>query len=235
MRGYLIFIFTLFFSSCSNSERELTLNELINAKWKPLFNGVDYISTEKTGKENSSRDSLTVKFKGMKANFTNGKDADLGQFKYGSNSIVADLLKNTLKESRTGYLRISLGALVNFSADPKIYLKNIDTGKYFFSLDSIGLLQIPGIKSVKFISKEEAKKVYLADGGEDWSHVLAENPLPDAIELKLEYTEWTKESLEKLKFEILQKITTASDFIYPAPYEEDKNIKVLYYYYYKRN
>jgi hypothetical protein len=235
MREYLIFIAFLFFSSCSHSERELTLDELIKAKWKPLFNGVDYISNQKAGKENDFHDSLTVKFKGMTANFNNGRNTDLGQFKYGSNSIVTSLLKNTLKESGAGYLRISFGSLVNFSANPKLYLKNIDPQKYFFPPDSLVLLRIPGIRNVKFISKEEAKKVYLADGGEDWSHVITENPLPDAIEINLEYREWTKESLEKLKSEILKTITAASDFGYPDPYEPDENIRIFYYYVYKRN
>lgn len=234
MRGYL-FISLFFFISCSDTERELRNDELIKAKWKPLFNGVDYISTEKTGKENSFQDSLTIKFKGYDAKAINGREIDLGQFEHGSNSIVTDLLKNVLKESGAGYLRISLGTFVNFSANPRIYLKSIDTLEYSFSADSVFLLQIPGIRKVKFISKEEAKKIYLADGGEDWSNIIDENPLPDAIEVMLEYREWTKESLEKLKLEVLQKITAASDFVYPSLYELDENIRVYYYYVYKRN
>ena len=213
----------------------MRFDELEKAKWKHLFTGVEYISTEKAGKENSFQDSVTVKFKGVRANFTNGREIDLGQFKYGSNSIVTDLLKNCLKESGAGYLRISLGTLVNFSADPRIYLKNNDSVNYSFPADSVLLLQIPGIRKVKFISKEEAKKIYLADGGGDWSSVLDENPLPDAIEIKLEYQEWTKENLEKLESEIYKKITSASDFKYADPYIPDEKIRVLYYYHYKRN
>jgi len=213
----------------------MRFDELERAKWKPLFLGVDYISTEKAGKETSFLDSVTINFKGVRANFTNGQDIDLGQFKYGSNSIVTDLLKNNLNESGAGYLRITLGTFVNFSANPRIYLKNNDSVKYSFSADSVFLLQIPGIREVKFISKEEAKKNYLADGGDDWSNVLDENPLPDAIEIKLEYQEWTKENLEKLESEIFKKITTASDFQYADPYIPDEKIRVLYYYHYRRN
>lgn len=234
MKKYLLLILSLFYLSCSNTEREMRFDELEKAKWKPLFNGVEYISTEKAGKENSFQDSVTIKFKGMWAKSTNGQDIDLRGFKYGSNSIVTDLLKNTLKESGAGYLRITLGTLVNFSADPRIYLKNNDSVKYSFSADSVLLLQIPGIRKVKFISKDEAKKIYLADGGGDWSNVLDENPLPDAIEIKLEYQEWTKANLEKLESEIFKKITAASDFQYPAPVEVDENVKVVFYYVYKR-
>lgn len=234
MKKYLLFILSIFYLSCSNPEREMRVDELQKAKWTALFNGVDYISTEKKGSENDSHDSLTIKFKGMWAKSTNGRDIDLGGFKYGSNSITTDLLKNTLKESGAGYLRITLGTFVNFSADPVIYLKKTDSVTYSFSADSVLLLQIPGIRKVKFISKEDAKKKYLADGGGDWSDILDENPLPDAIEVKLEYKEWTRESLEGLKSEIFQKIASASDFTYPAPNEVDENIKVVFYYVYNR-
>jgi len=213
----------------------MRVDELEKAKWKPLFKGVDYISTEKTSKENSFRDSVTIRYKGMKASAINGRDIELGEFKFGSNSIVADLLKNTLKESGAGYLRISFGTFVNFSGTPKIFLKNEGPEKYFFVADSLALIRMPGIRSVRYISKDEAKKVYLADGGEDWTNILDENPLPDAIEVKLEYREWTKESLGKLESGIMQKIATASDFVYSALYEPDENIRIMYYYVYKRN
>src|SRR5690349_20555389 len=54
--------------------------------------------------------------------------------------------------------------------------------------DSVALMNYiaskPYLKSIKYVSKEEGKKQYLEDGGEDWSKVLDENPLPNAIHLR---------------------------------------------------
>ena len=43
----------------------------------------------------------------------------------------------------------------------------------------------PYVKRLDLISREEAKKLYLGEDGEDWSKVLDENPLPNAIHIYL--------------------------------------------------
>lgn len=55
--------------------------------------------------------------------------------------------------------------------------------------DSTALVQYistkPYVREFQFTTKEMAKKRYMADGNEDWSGVLDENPLPQSIDFKL--------------------------------------------------
>ena len=55
--------------------------------------------------------------------------------------------------------------------------------------DSVALMDYittkPYVKSIQYVSKEEGKKIYMEEENEDWSKVLDENPLPNAIYFKI--------------------------------------------------
>src|ERR1700741_4748171 len=57
----------------------------------------------------------------------------------------------------------------------------------------------PYIRSIRYVSKEEAQKVYMQDGGEDWGKVLTENPLPDAFFLRVKNQYVQTDSLINIK------------------------------------
>jgi cell division protein FtsX len=56
-----------------------------------------------------------------------------------------------------------------------------------------------GVNGVAFVSKEEAKQIYLDAGNESWDKVLDENPLPESIvvDVKGNITTEQLNSLEK--------------------------------------
>ena len=74
--------------------------------------------------------------------------------------------------------------------------------------DSTALMQYisskPYIKSIEFVNKEQAKKIYLGDGNEDWNNVLDYNPLPNAIYFKLKNEYLTPDTLSSIKKDLEQ-------------------------------
>jgi cell division transport system permease protein len=74
--------------------------------------------------------------------------------------------------------------------------------------DSIALMQYisakPYIKSIEFVNKEQARKIYLGDGNEDWSQVLDYNPLPNAIYFKVKNEYLTPDTLNSIKKDLEQ-------------------------------
>ncbi len=55
--------------------------------------------------------------------------------------------------------------------------------------DSVNLMDYisskPYVKSIRYVSKEEAKAIYMQEENEDWSKVLNDNPLPNAIYFRI--------------------------------------------------
>lgn len=86
----------------------------------------------------------------------------------------------------------------------------------------------PFVKSVRYVSKEQAKKQYLDDGNEDWVGVLDANPLPDAYFFTVKKSYVNKDSLESIKKQI-QAQTYISDVQYPAELvgNMNRNFKVI--------
>ena len=86
------------------------------------------------------------------------------------------------------------------------------------SKDSLALVQYisakPYIRSYTYITKEIAKKKYLADGNKDWAEVLTENPLPNSIDFKVKNEYLNTDSLTAIKTD-LKAQTYVSDVEYP--------------------
>jgi cell division transport system permease protein len=96
--------------------------------------------------------------------------------------------------------------------------------------DSAALMQYisskPYIKSIEFVTKEEARKIYLGDGNEDWSKVLDYNPLPNAIYFKLKKDFLITDTLNAIKKDLEQQ-TYVSEVQYQQALVDNlnKNIK----------
>ena len=72
----------------------------------------------------------------------------------------------------------------------------------------------PYIREFTYVTKEIAKKKYLADGNKDWSEVLTENPLPNSIDFKVKNEYLNTDSLTAIKAD-LKAQTYVSDVEYP--------------------
>ena len=96
--------------------------------------------------------------------------------------------------------------------------------------DSIALMQYisaqPYVKSVEYINREKAKKIFLGDGNEDWNNVLDYNPLPNVINFKIKKDFLKPEMLAAIKTD-LEKQTYVTEVTYQKALvtKLNKNIK----------
>ena len=86
------------------------------------------------------------------------------------------------------------------------------------SKDSVALMKYisakPYVKSIEYITKEAGRKIYLAEGNEEWNKVLDANPLPNAIYFKVKRQFVNSDSLQNIKKD-LELQTYISDVAYP--------------------
>ncbi len=84
------------------------------------------------------------------------------------------------------------------------------------------------VKSIRYVSKDEAQKIYMQEEGEDWSKVLNENPLPDAIYFRVKKTYVQVDSLTSIKTD-LENQTYVTDVKYPEALvgKLNKNIRIV--------
>jgi cell division transport system permease protein len=100
------------------------------------------------------------------------------------------------------------------------------------SKDSIYLMDYisakPYVKSIQYVSKEEGKKQYMQEESEDWSKVLTENPLPNAIYFRIKRQYVNLDTLAAIKTDI-QAQTYVSEVRYPEALvgKLNKNIRIV--------
>lgn len=127
-----------------------------------------------------------------------------------------------------GWLVINANKLGNYfkeSVEVRAYLRGDLNPK-----DSVTLMQYissqPYVRSIEFVTKEVARKKYLADENEDWSKVLDANPLPNSINFKVKKDFLNTESLTTIRKDLEQQ-TYVSDVQYPEALVDkmNKNIR----------
>lgn len=86
----------------------------------------------------------------------------------------------------------------------------------------------PYVKSIQYVSKEEGKKQYMQEESEDWSRVLNENPLPNAIYFRIKKQYVQLDTLSNIKKDLEQQ-TYISDVKYPEALvgKLNKNIRIV--------
>jgi cell division transport system permease protein len=98
--------------------------------------------------------------------------------------------------------------------------------------DSIALMNYvsskPYVKSIRYVSKDEAKKIYMQEENEDWSRVLSENPLPNAIYFRIKKQYVQLDTLSRIRADLEQQ-TYVSDVKYPEALvgKLNKNIRIV--------
>jgi cell division transport system permease protein len=96
--------------------------------------------------------------------------------------------------------------------------------------DSVALMAYvsakPYVKSIEFISKDEAKKRFVGDGNGSWDKILDYNPLPNSINFKVKNDFLNSESLKVIKQDLEQQ-TYVNDVQYPEALVDtmNKNIR----------
>lgn len=84
--------------------------------------------------------------------------------------------------------------------------------------DSVALVNYisnkPYVREYTYVTKEAAKKKYLADGNQGWDEVLTENPLPNSIDFKVKKEYLNTDSLNTIRKD-LEAQTYVSDVEYP--------------------
>ena len=96
--------------------------------------------------------------------------------------------------------------------------------------DSVALMAYvsgkPYVKSIEFISKDEAKKRFVGDGNGSWDKILDYNPLPNSINFKVKNDFLNIESLKVIKQDLEQQ-TYVNDVQYPEALVDtmNKNIR----------
>ncbi len=90
------------------------------------------------------------------------------------------------------------------------------------------LLNVPGIQSASFISKEEAAKIFKKEFGEDINAVLDFNPLPASFKLRL-VDGYKNSDSAKVVYSALTKIDGVDDVVYRKTLLEilDRRVKVF--------
>lgn len=98
--------------------------------------------------------------------------------------------------------------------------------------DSVALMNYisgkPYVKSIQYVSKEEGKKQYMQEESEDWSKVLNENPLPNAIYFRIKRQYVNLDTLTNIRRD-LEAQTYVSDVKYPEALvgKLNKNIRIV--------
>lgn len=123
-----------------------------------------------------------------------------------------------------GWLVINANKLGNY------FKENVEVGAYLRGdlnpKDSAALMDYisnkPYVRSIEFVTKEEAKKQYLGDGNENWDKVLTENPLPNSIRFKVKPGYMNSDSLHVIRADLEQQ-TYVSDVQYPQALVDNLN------------
>lgn len=143
--------------------------------------------------------------------------------------------KASIKRSKPSYFMSILGVtlvlfflgiigllVINASKLSSHFKENVTISAYLRGdlnpKDSAALVKYiaeqPYIREYDYVTKEMAKKKYMADGNQGWDEVLTENPLPNSIDFKVRKQYLNTDSLNRIKKD-LEAQTYVSDVDYP--------------------
>ena len=101
-----------------------------------------------------------------------------------------------------------LGEYFKENVEVRVYVRENVSAK-----DSAALVQYissrPYTKSYEYVTKDVARKKYLADGNKDWGAVLDKNPLPASLNFKIRSRYATTDSLTTITNDISQNIAVS--------------------------
>jgi hypothetical protein len=197
--------------SC-NQKKEITIESLGRQKWDTLGKGLSYVSTEES---ETSNDSLVYNL--VATMTTDGTIEPVTNPSGWNHYELATPIEKHPQNSSAGYVRFNINEwFLPDTTRMNIYLSEPLNENYHVEKDSAILASIPGISSVRYISKSDARKKWLDEGNSDWEKVLENNPLPAMIEVDLDNRKWNARAMDSMKTIISVNIKTATDIQYPA-------------------
>ncbi|MBK5271403.1 MAG: hypothetical protein JJE22_10350 [Bacteroidia bacterium] len=157
--------------------------------------------------------------------------------------------KASIKRGKPSYFMAILGVtlvlfllgivgwlVINANKLGQYFKENIEVRAYLRGdlnpKDSVALMDYisakPYISRIEFVTKEIARKKYLADQNEDWDKVLDANPLPNSINFGLKKEYVNTDSLTAIKADLEQQ-TYVSDVQYPKELVDrlNKNMRIV--------
>ena len=209
--GSIILMFIVCLTGCNS--KKMTLNRLRSANWTKLDTGIDYVSTHSGKTTSDSVRFRTVGIISVTGQVWPTEDEKITALLFFDDAISRSV-KNKLPGSLHGYLRFNLQEMWRKELTIKIYLSPAyDTASLREDLEQIR--QLPRVAAAGYVSKDSARKKYVADGNEDWSVVLDENPLPSSIEVSLDGKEITEDQFKEIEAMIRDRVQGISDIAYP--------------------
>ena len=129
-----------------------------------------------------------------------------------------------------GWLVINANKLGNY------FKENIEVRTYLRGdlnpKDSVALMEYiaskPYVRELKFVTKEEGKRIYMDEEKEDWNKILDANPLPNAIYFKVKKEYLITDTLNNIITDLEQQ-TYVSDVQYPEALvgKMNENIRII--------
>jgi cell division transport system permease protein len=157
--------------------------------------------------------------------------------------------KSSIKKGKPSYFMSILGVtlvlfllgiigwlVINANKMGDYFKENVEVRTYLRGdmnpKDSAALMEYisskPYVKSIRYVTKEEGKKIYMEEESEDWNKVLDYNPLPNAIYFHIKRQYVQVDSLTNIQKDLEQQ-TYVSDVKYPEALvgKLNKNIRIL--------
>jgi FtsX extracellular domain len=116
-----------------------------------------------------------------------------------SYKLLTELLAGKISKNAEGYIKADLSRILPMH--PVVLTAYLSAGADSAGLDSLTrhLDHMPEVIHYYYISKDEAKKQFLADGNPDFTKVLDTNPLPASLEITVRDNYVSKDTLLLLK------------------------------------
>ncbi|MET0393711.1 MAG: permease-like cell division protein FtsX [Chitinophagaceae bacterium] len=206
-----ILLVLLLLAGCNS--KKITLNRLRTVNWTKLDTGIGYVSTRSGPTTGDSVRFRMVGFISIKGQVWPMEDEKITALLFFGDAISRSI-KDKLPGSLRGYLRFNLQEMWRKEVTINVYLSPAyDTASIRADLEQIR--QLPRVAAAGYVSKDSARKKYVADGNGDWSALLDENPLPSSIEIHLDGQEITEEQYKEIEAMIRNHVQGISDIAYP--------------------
>lgn len=160
--------------------------------------------------------------------------------------IMTQIGKSSAKRSQPSYFMSILGVslvlfilgllgwiVINANKLGQYFKENVEVRMYLkenlSEKDSVGIAQYiadkPYVKEYTYVTKEDAKKKFIADGNDDWKNILEANPLPASIDFTLRNEYVHSDSLAAIQVDLEQNIAV-NDVQYPRALVDNLNENV---------
>lgn len=137
--------------------------------------------------------------------------------------IMAAEANKSLKRSKPNYIYSIVGVSIvlfimgimgwiflNFQRAGNAFKEDIQLQAFLRTENKDTIAQIqqyiqsqPYTKEVQYVNKETAKQIWNKDNNEEWSKILADNPLPESIDFSAKAQYVNKDSLQKINGQIM--------------------------------